>query len=621
MCGFGGIINSNYKHSISEISGIAQKVGYRGPDSCRVILLDESLTPAELVASNHALFFNRLAIVDLNDRSDQPFADSRYILLFNGEIYNYRSLRSQLQKEGIKFKTFSDTEVLFEALKLWGTDVIKCLNGMFSFVFIDSHSGDILLARDRLGIKPMYYSIDTGSFSFASECDSIVRLQRKRIAVDDSVLQSYLWLQYTPTPQTIHRSINKLPPGTFLKYNANGKPNEYALQSYWDAYEQLCHSSNCTESSLKELLTSSLSLQLHADVPVGVFLSSGVDSSLITAIVHHSFARDNKGFNFFTVAFDEDTVSDESYDAQKFIKGFNNPLLEHKFLHVSSSSIFEKAQRMYEVYDEPFADPAALLNWAISEKAREHVTVVLSGDGADELFWGYDRYNLWRKFNHENKRHPFYNTVKGQIQELIKGRYNTVFTHDEMQLHFNLLKTGALNSSNPLFEESFWFHSNKELLQGRQDLPALIDIKSYLPDAMLYKVDRASMAASIEVRVPYLDNNIVNYALKMSFSDKSNSVYNSKALLKELLKQLAPHYNFSQPKKGFSMPLKQWMCGEWKDSIYEVVTTTKWKEFGIEEKMVNSILKAFNEMKSDVTKEVWRLYNFGLWLGTKKSIL
>jgi len=596
-------------------------VRFRGPDSTKVILMDHDFKPSKTKTSNHALFFNRLSIVDLNERSDQPFLDERYILLFNGEIYNYKDLKKQLQEKGITFRTSGDTEVLFEVLKFWGPNAIKLLNGMFAFVFIDLLTKDIIIARDRLGIKPVYYSISGNAISFASECDSIIRLQRSKIEVDHSVLQAYLWLQYTPTPRTIHQSINKLQPGTYLRFNAGKFNKEYSIESYWNAYDQLERNSVSSPAGLNELLTDSLGLQIHADVPVGVFLSSGVDSSLLAAVINHSYTRNDKAFDFFTVAFDETTTSDESEEANRFINGFNNPLLKHRILNVSSASILRKAQNMYEVYDEPFADPAALLNWAISEKAREYVTVVLSGDGADELFWGYDRYNLWRALSHKNSNHVLLTEIKHQLQRLYKGRFNTVFTNDPIQLYYNLLKTKTISSTNPLFVNEFWINTELDRIRNRQDIPSLIDIKSYLPDAMLYKVDRSSMAASIEVRVPYLDNRIVDYALKIPMKCKSNHKFCFKAVLKELLVSMAPHYPIEHPKKGFSMPLHQWLFNEWKTNVYDTLTGISWKEYGIAKKTIDRILKSFYVYNADLSREVWHLYNFGQWLETKKKIL
>jgi asparagine synthase (glutamine-hydrolysing) len=386
---------------------------------------------------NSAFFFNRLAIMDLDHRSDQPFEDEHHLLTFNGEIYNYQELKVQLQAKGYTFQTTSDTEVLFFGLKEWGSKILGKLNGMFAFFWLDKKEKTFLVARDRLGIKPLYYYQEKNSFVFASELTSIIRLSGIKAEISHEAVDMYLWLQFVPAPYSIIKGIKKLPPGYFLQ----GKLREnliVELTEYWDAY-QYALSTPASDETLEKVLTDSLQRQLHADVPLGLFLSSGVDSSLLAALVNKYFAKD-RDFNFFTVQFEENTSSDESDDARRFIEQFNNPNLHCNTLKINSEIIRNRLYRLYDYYDEPFADPASLLNWVISEKAREFVTVAISGDGADELFWGYPRYTRWQHFTEIN-RIPVLSNIARTLSLLPPSsfRNNAMFVmeKDPVKRHFN----------------------------------------------------------------------------------------------------------------------------------------------------------------------------------------
>ncbi len=389
MCGFAGILNNTFPVKQSQLAEIASAVCFRGPDDCGLRFYDEQLRGAEY--GINALFFNRLAIIDLDPRSNQPFEDDRYTLMFNGEIYNYEDLKKTLQKEGVFFHTTSDTEVLFHVLIKWGAKGLTRLNGMFAFCWIDRKEKKFLIARDRTGIKPLYYKQQGQSFIFASELDSVLRLSNEYSTIRPESVRQFLWMQFIPSPHTIVQDIFKLPPGHFIEGNWESLDRRQTArtESYWDAYSKVAEATAASDpEQLENILVDSLSRQMVADVPLGLFLSSGVDSSLLAALVNKHFAG-SRPFNFFTVAFNEATASDESFDALAFIKGFNNPLLQSHTLSINAVLIGEKLERLYDYFDEPFGDTASLLNWIISTKARESVTVALSGDGADELFWGY----------------------------------------------------------------------------------------------------------------------------------------------------------------------------------------------------------------------------------------
>ena len=621
MCGFAGIINNDFPVHKKQLADIAACTQFRGPDSCGLRIYNEEML--ESPAGIHAFFFNRLAIIDIDPRSNQPFENERYTLLFNGEIYNYKELRQELLGNGYTFNTTSDTEVLFFALQCWGNNALRRLNGMFAFCFIDRLEKRFIMARDRIGIKPLYYSCCGNGFIFGSELHSLLRLSHQQAAIDLQAIKMYLWMQFIPTPYTGVKDVFKLPPGKYI--TGSWQPSAPAIianpEPFWNAYEAVQQNENeATEDDLEQMLTATLKRQLVADVPLGLFLSSGVDSSLLAALVHKYFSKDQQ-FNFYTVAFSETTNSDESRDAINFIKGFNNPALLSHTLVIDPDFIGEQLNDLYEYVDEPFADPAILLNRVISVKAREQVTVALSGDGADELFWGYTRYRYWQ---HNMLQLGNHIELKGEWTKW--ASYFLPLSHhrklaalaaerDPVKRHFNYFlhpffanKTGA-----PVYENNIWAMKDIDMVRNRKDLTAIMDLKTYLPDAMLYKVDRASMAASLEVRVPYLDNTIVDYALALPLHDKSNATFTHKAPLKALLQQLAPHYQVNKPKKGFNFPLDKWLSTAWKDKTIGLVNSANLRSIGLDDQVYLAAIHQYYKGEKRNCLPVWYLLNLVLW--------
>lgn len=616
MCGFGGVINHYRCLEKGEVGRLASFVNYRGPDNCGIRILDTSLNDAE--RGSMALFFNRLAIIDLDARSNQPFEDEHHLLMFNGEIYNYHELKASLSRLGVQFHTTSDTEVLFHLLKIKGKKALSELNGMFAFFWIDKSSKTFIAGRDRLGIKPFYYCRQNESFYFGSELHSILRLLNNKPEISGDAVDMYLWMQYVPTPHTIFKNIFKLPPGHVISGSTEVSDSPI-IEEFWDAYKFVSDTKQGDVTSLEETLHDSIGRQLQADVPLGLFLSSGVDSSLLAAMVNKYFAKE-QDVNFFTVSFSEATETDESHDAAKFIKGFNNHHLKNHLLQVDPHFLSTHIADLYNFYDEPFGDYAALLNWVISSKAKEHVTVAISGDGADELFWGYERYNKWQDLQKLN-RLPVLSESIQKSASLIAGttvgrKIKKVFNADPVIRHFDLFLLPAFRSyfrNRPITSNHLWALEHIKLVEQRKDLPAVLDLKTYLADAMLYKVDRSSMATSLEVRVPYLDNSVLEYALQLDLHKKSNRQFRNKAVLKELLLKLAPHYNVNRPKKGFSFPLKKWLRENWRDQVRELVNDNMLISCGLEPKTFRLIVDHFYEKNTNSAVEVWYLFNLALW--------
>lgn len=616
MCGFGGVVNHFEPLNHARIGQIASKVNFRGPDNCGICILDPLLNHTE--AGNTAVFFNRLAIMDLDIRSNQPFEDENHLLAFNGEIYNYLELKAELQQEGIDFRTTSDTEVLFFAIKCWGKRAFGKLNGMFSFFWLDKKERKFIVCRDRLGIKPLYYHFNNGAFYFSSELHSIIRIIRKQPTISVEAVEMYLWMQFIPTPNTIFDNIYKLPPGTYIESSIDNLQMASSPTTYWDAYEFVRETDYITDKNLEEILKDSLQRQLHADVPLGLFLSSGVDSSLLAAMVNKHFSS-TQTMNFFTVSFNESTFNDESHDASSFIKGFKNPNMQIHTLGIDASYLQQHLLDLYQYFDEPFGDYASILNWAISKKAKDYVTVAISGDGADELFWGYSRYNKWQDIGKLSSLPLATKTTLAAAKLLPRAsRWRSTLEKldaDPVQRHFELFLMPGFRQilQKPITTHRLWALENIEPLIHRKDLPGILDLKTYLSDAMLYKVDRSSMATSLEVRVPYLDNTVLEYALKLKFDSKSNKHFRNKAILKELLQQLAPHYQSHKIKKGFSFPLKKWLKEHWKDQVMNSVTSEVLSDIGLDPQPYLSIVKDFYQTDRNYEVEVWYLLNLCLW--------
>jgi len=622
-------LNNEFPVEAGQLAGICRKVSFRGPDSSRQRLYDEGLHSAD--RGNTAFFFNRLAIIDLDARSNQPFEDDRYTLVFNGEIYNYRSLKEELKALGFTFRTTSDTEVLFYALQRWGTDALRRINGMFAFCWLDREQRRFILSRDRVGIKPLYYRQYGKSLIFSSEQDSVLRLSPDRPGIEPAAVHQFLQTQFIPTPFSIIRGIFKLPPGHYLEGSWDKLNQARPLEplAYWDAYEQATTVGTSTSdpADLERILVDTLSRQMVADVPLGLFLSSGVDSSLLTALVNKHFATSGD-VNLFTVAFTEDTVSDESRDAAEFIKGFNNPHLHPHRLVIDPSVIGGYLDRMYDYFDEPFGDQTSLLNWVISIKAKEFVTVALSGDGADELFWGYGRYGQWRN---ASLTLPGNRSVGRQMGSLLKpflppGYWKSSaalqLEKDPVKRHFNLFASPVMTrlEEKAVWQYPDWALNGLDRIRHRDDLVSLLDVKTYLADAMLHKVDRASMAASLEVRVPYLDNTVIDYALSLPLSEKSNSIYRHKAILKKLLTHLAPHYPVDRPKKGFNFPLDNWLRNHWRDKTLQSIDKDTLTALGLDAKPYLDIVRRYYAGDKKNCIPVWYLLNLALWYRKYKSI-
>ena len=554
MCGIAGYISTNKAIDKSLLEGITDVIAHRGPDA------------AGYFTDHHvALGHRRLSILDLSDAANQPMesACGNYVIVFNGEVYNYRELVPQLD---ISLKTTSDTEVILEAYVKFGKSCVNMFNGMFSFVIYNKGNHELFICRDRMGIKPLFYYFDGQTFAFASELKSLIKLYPEKKTLNHQAIYRFLHLNYIPAPDTIYEAFKKFPSG----HSATFKNGELQFDCYWNLEEKISSQVWTDEYSakkqLKTLLEKSVAYRMISDVPFGTFLSGGIDSSIVTAVAQ---SLSETPVNTFSIAF-ENAKYNESVYSQSVAKKLGT---KHHELVLKEKDALDLFSRIFDAYDEPFADASAISTMLVTKFSREQVTMTVSGDGGDELFMGYGFYK-WR----QRLSNPLVTMARPFIQALLsfgdermkraswlfdKVRKDELASHIFSQESYNFSKRelGKLHlKSSEKFALLEKHHTINRKLSVREQ-QALFDLKYYLQDDLLVKVDRATMQFSLETRVPLLDYNIVEFALNL---DESLKIRNgeTKYLLKQVLYDYLPKELFDRPKWGFGIPLNKWLRKE-----------------------------------------------------------
>ena len=586
---------------------------------------------------------SRLSVIDLSDAGRQPMESSngRYVITFNGEIYNARELKGTLGNSGIKFKGHSDTEVLLEACAYWGLGkTISFLNGMFAFALWDKETESLYLVRDRLGIKPLYWGDANGHFIFASELKALRKYHNWDFEIDRRSLASYMRHGYIPAPHSIYKNIYKLKPGHILKL-AKGQVPE--IDCYWDAkdiaLEGLSLQQNMTEteaiSELENLLIDSVSSQMLSDVPLGAFLSGGIDSSTVVALMQ---AYSSKPIKTFSIGF-----SETSFNEAQHAKQIANYLgTEHTELYLTPPDALNTIPCLAQYWDEPFADSSQIPTYLLSKMTREHVTVSLSGDGGDELFAGYNRYlfanNLMSKIQltpdfilaflskSSMLLSPESWTKISQVIPKIKNIPNAgdklyklvdLFSSDEAEMYLNLIS--LWKSPNELVLNASEHESillDKDCLKGIHSQISkmqLLDTITYLPDDILTKVDRASMAVSLEARVPLLDHRLVEFSWRLPMHMKVRNGQ-GKWILRQILNKHVPSELIDRPKMGFGVPIGEWLRGPLREWAEELLDEAKIKHQGYLN--YEPIKKKWNEHLSGNRNwqyQLWNVLMFQAW--------
>jgi asparagine synthase (glutamine-hydrolysing) len=571
------------------------------------------------------LAHRRLSIIDLTQGGHQPMIDTtgQLVITFNGEIYNYQDLRNELKEKGHKFHTESDTEVILEAYRAWGTDCVRYLNGMFALCIYDTKKQLIFLARDRAGEKPLFYSQSSGGFAFASELKALMKNPELSRNVNLRALESYFTYGYIIGENCILEGVRKLPPAHALTYDLSAR--KIKVWRYWQIPQPENNNCGCIEelsNKLESLLEDSVRRQLIADVPIGILLSGGVDSSLITAIA----ARvSSKPVKTFTVAFPESTAHNEAPYAKIVANHFGTQHTELTAEPISPNLLLELVRQ----YDEPIFDSSMIPTYLVSRLIRQHATVALGGDGGDELFGGYPSYN-WI-FKQEIARKYVPTLLRGKISALTKKIVPPGVRGRNFLLGLEGDLAQACSQMGVLFDKRMRFKLIEPLRQMQKaesgesekqkikfcnsfhGLPGIVmamDFMTYLPEDILVKVDRASMLNSLEIRAPMLDYRIIEFA----FSQVPNvlRVNNSekKILLKHIARRILPSQLDINRKQGFSIPMKQWLNGKFGDSIREVLINADSNIYNKSEikKIINNQNRGFVN-----TDRIFALTVFEMW--------
>ena len=622
MCGIAGAYSFKNKIISDEwLKNAATSLNKRGPDNQNFISI-----------GNCSLVHARLSIIDTSESANQPIYDAtgRYAIIFNGEIFNYQEIKKELEQKGVQFKTQSDTEVLLYAYIQFGETFLHKLNGFFAFAIFDKLEDSLFIACDRFGIKPLYYYSDEDYFFFGSELKTITQFPVKK-EINWSSVAAYFQLNYIPGKNSIFKNIQRLEPGhqIFIHNSEILIKQWYAIPYNALKAEQNQLSYDEQQKKLVELMDDSVRLRLISDVPLGAFLSGGIDSSVVTAMA----ARHTKHLNTFSIGFEGNSFFDETPYANLVAKHFNT---NHTVFKLKNDDLFESLNELLEYTDEPFADSSALLVNILSKFTRKHVTVALSGDAGDELFAGYNKhYGEWQMRNgswQANVIHllqPVWQSlpksrgggIANKIRQLERFSNGMDLTPAERwwrwccinDLDFvDKLLNDKVDASMAEIIETRQYFSSKVQFDGTLNDDLLADVGMVLPYDMLVKVDRMSMRNSLEVRVPFLDYRIVEFAFSLPVSSKINGNIKKK-IVQDAFREILPKELYNRPKKGFEVPLLQWFKTDLKDKILNDWLSDEYiKAQGIfnVETIQQLKLQMLSNNPGDVHAQIWALIVF-----------
>lgn len=617
MCGIAGFIGKSSDWQ-TEIRSMCDRIKHRGPDA-------EGIWSAE--NTEVVLGHRRLSVLDITSNGNQPMisSDCRYVISYNGEIYNYKEIEKYLIKKNIILKTQTDTEVLLEAIAEWGiSEILERARGMFAFALFDRQENVVYLARDKMGEKPLYYGMVGRHFAFASDIVCFEKMHNFSNSINQQALKLYFQHGYIPTPYSIYEGIYKLEPGTILKIDVNN----FCMTSkvYWSiedvaiSGQQNLFKGTEREAAeeLERILKETISMQMLADVPVGAFLSAGIDSSTVVAIMQN---LSNVPVKTFTIGL-EDQAYNEAVLAKKIAKILGT---EHTELYISEKEAQAIIPELGMVYSEPFADSSQIPMMIVSALAKKQVTVALSGDGGDELFAGYNYYeyvkNTWRQICQ----------IPRPIRKMIGGTFDYVPMISRMKMArkgeflrctspenlYNWDRKRGFNQA--IFKQKIEAQSKNDecrnwIFDECQQNIMLMDLQMYHPDDILVKVDRAAMAYSLETRIPMLDSRVIEFAWSLPFQYKKNNGVTKKPL-RNILYKYIPQEIMERPKTGFSIPINNWLVqGKLKEWAEDLITGIKVNNHGIfNYDEIYRIWKIFSENGAGA-ETIWRLLVFEEWM-------
>lgn len=616
MCGIAGLLAQTENPRSSEILELMlQSIFHRGPDE-----------DGTLVVGPLAMGMRRLSIIDLADGSQPMFDESgRYGIVFNGEIYNYRELREDLLKRGHQLKTHSDTEVIVHLYEECGEKCVDHLRGMFAFAIWDQHLHELFIARDRLGIKPMYFTNTGQDFVFGSEIKAILMHPDVKRSVDTVALSQYLSLKYVPAPRTFFEGIESLEPGHWLRVR-NGKIVQ--KQRYWDlSFEkpgQILSEPEYVEQMLA-LLRETVGIHLRSDVPFGAFLSGGLDSSTIVALMAEQLSSP---VNTFSVGFDGEGIQDELPYAQQVADAFG---CAHHTLKITSKDFLSLSEKVLWHLDQPIADQATIATHMVAKLARQHVKMVLTGEGGDELFAGYARY-AGERYSPFTAMMPNFagigvRAIANRLPGLRRAKIaiQALTIKDEAKRFSNWFPMFNDEAKAGLFAASyrhlsagaaevFGEHLARCNAKAPVDRMLYVDSKLWLVDYLLLRGDKLTMANSLEARVPLLDHKLVEFAGQLPAHLKLNGA-TRKYLLKQVARKLLPTQIIDRKKQGFPIPIERWLRKEASPMMRDLLSESSLQQRGyFDTKFVSNRIKEHLSGFADHSTELWGLMSFEMWL-------
>jgi asparagine synthase (glutamine-hydrolysing) len=605
---------------------MADTLVHRGPDDAGVWVDN---------AARLALGFRRLAIVDLSAEGRQPMASAsgRYVIAFNGEVYNFLELRHDLEGKGHRFRGHSDTEVMLAAIEEWGLQsAVRRFVGMFAFALWDRQERSLSLVRDRLGIKPLYYAWMDGVFLCGSELKALRAHPAFRAEIDRGALTLYMRHSYVPTPYSIYRGCKRLPPGCTLTLDASLTHRPEPVP-YWSATavaasglgRPFIGSDPEAVEELDRLLRDAVRLRMIADVPLGAFLSGGVDSSTVVALMQ---SQSERPIRTFSIGFLEEGYNEAEY-AREVAAHLGT---EHTELYVTPAEAQAVIPTLPEIYDEPFADSSQIPTLLVSRLTRRHVTVSLSGDGGDELFAGYPRYavadSLWRRIRWMP---PVVRHGVATVGSALTAQRSRLATGDSRLAR--IAEVLRAPSSEAIYRRyvSHWKRP-EEVVIGGHELPTALssgerrlpmaefthrmmalDTVTYLPDDILTKVDRASMAVSLEARVPLLDHRVVEFAWRLPLSMKTRN-QQTKWALRQVLYRYVPRELIERPKMGFAVPLDAWLRGPLREWAEALLAPRRLRDEGLlDAERVGAVWRESVDGRPGHARELWSVLMFQAW--------
>lgn len=628
MCGIAGFIDFNGNSSREIIEGMAQSMPHRGPDGQGVFFKE---TSGVQVGLGH----RRLSIIDLSHAADQPMQYDGLHVVFNGEIYNYNEIRDELIGLGHQFQTHSDTEVILHAWRQWGEKCIQQWRGMFAIILFDEKTHEVIGIRDRPGVKPLNYYYHNNVFLFGSEFKALMGHPAFEKRINTDAVASFLQYGYVSSPWSIFQHTFKLPAGHLFKLNLSSK--ELAVKQYWNVYDhynkpklQISLPEAITET--EKILAKSFQYRMVADVPVGVFLSGGYDSTCVTSLLQSSGTEKIKTFTIGT--------SDNKLDEAPFAKEIATHLgTDHTEYYCTAKEALDIIPDLPHYYDEPFADSSAIPTILVSRLARQKVTVALSADAGDEIFAGYNRYDYISRYGNRLRKIPSplrklaaagMEMISSEKIPILKNKANFHSRYDKLKNLLNdpspseLLKNLSQVFSDTDIARLFngaagslqTLHNSRELQKEFYDplsFMMAVDYQTYMLDDILQKVDRATMSASLEGREPFLDQHIIEWAAQLPSEYKYHKGV-KKYILREIVHKHVPREMMDRPKMGFGIPVADWLQNELKPLAMEYLSEKALAEHGLFNMAeVKKLLTDFFSGRKEKHLKIWYLLMFQMW--------